>query len=180
MNYLWRGVLVVGSVAALSLAAFSLPVGEARGDSDEREVRDTLIPEGASKAWQQECASCHIAFAPAFLPKASWRAMMGNLDDHFGDNASLDPATRDEILRFLEANAADSGSSKAGRRVMRSLPPGAAPRRITETRWFVNEHDEVSRATWKRESVGSPANCAACHRQAEKGQFDEHRVSIPK
>jgi len=180
MNYLLRGVLVVGSVAALSLAAFSLPVSEARGDNDEGEGRGTLMPRVANKAWQQECASCHIGFAPGFLPKASWRKMMGNLDNHFGDNASLDPATRDEILRFLEANAADSGSSKIGSKTMRSLAPGAAPQRITETRWFVNEHDEVSRATWKRKSVGSAANCAACHKQAEKGQFDEHRVSIPK
>ena len=40
--------------------------------------------------------------------------------------------------------------------------------------------DAVPRATWARKSVGSAANCAACHRQAEKGVFDEDTVRIPK
>jgi nitrate/TMAO reductase-like tetraheme cytochrome c subunit len=60
------------------------------------------------------------------------------------------------------------------------MGPKEAPLRITETRWFVKKHDEVPRTTWTRKSVGSAANCAACHRQAEKGLFDEDTVSIPK
>jgi len=40
--------------------------------------------------------------------------VMGGLDQHFGENASLDPATQADILKFLEANAADAGPSKMG------------------------------------------------------------------
>jgi hypothetical protein len=105
---------------------------------------------------------------------------MGGLDQHFGENASLDPATRADILKFLEANAADTGSSQMGRRVMQQMGPKDAPLRITETRWFVGKHDEVPRATWSRKSVGSAANCAACHQRAEQGAFDDDSVRIPK
>ena len=175
MNYLLRGIGVVAAVGALSLLAFSLPSGDAHGDGG-----GNTLPRVTNKNWQQECASCHIAYSPAFLPKASWRRLMGGLDQHFGENASLDPATQADILRFLEANAADTGTSRIGSRVMQSMGSKEAPLRITETRWFVRKHDEVSQATWSRKSIGSAANCAACHRQAEQGVFDEDTVRIPK
>ena len=175
MNYLLRGVGVVAAVGVVSLLAFSLPSGEAHGDGG-----GNVLPRVANKNWQQECASCHIAYAPSLLPKASWRRLMGGLDQHFGENASIDPATQADILRFLEANAADSGTSRMGSRVMQGMSPNDAPLRITDTRWFVRKHDEVSRTTWSRKSIGSAANCAACHRQAEQGVFDEDTVRIPK
>ena len=177
MNYILRGFGVLAAVGAISLLAFSLPSGgEARGDSGGGDV----MPRLTHKAWQQECASCHLAYSPALLPRASWRRMMGGLEQHFGENASLDPASQADILRFLEANAADSGRSRIGDKVMQRMGANEAPLRITETRWFVKKHDEVPRATWARKSVGSAANCAACHRQAEKGVFDEDTVRIPK
>ena len=175
MNVLMRGIGVLAAVGAISVLAFSLPANEARGDGG-----DDLMPRLANKAWQQECASCHLAYPPALLPKASWQRLMGGLDRHFGENASLDPATRADILHFLEAHAADSGSSRAGSKVMQRMDAKAAPLRITETAWFVRKHDEVPRTAWTRKSVGSAANCAACHRQAEQGTFDDDTVRIPK
>lgn len=177
MNYVLRGIGVLATVGTLSLLAFSLPSGgEARGDGGG----DDLMPRLTHKNWQQECASCHLAYSPALLPRASWQRVMGGLEQHFGENASLDPATQADILRFLEANAADSGRSRIGDKVMQRMNTKTAPLRITETRWFVKQHDEVPRATWARASVGAAANCAACHRQAEKGIFDEDTVRIPK
>jgi len=176
MNYLLRGIGVLATVGTLSMLAFSLPSGgEARGDGG-----DDPMPRLTHKAWQQECASCHLAYSPALLPRTSWQRLMGGLDRHFGENASLDPATQADILRFLEANAADSGRSRMGDKVMQRMGTKEAPLRITETTWFVRKHDEVPRAAWTRKSVGPAANCAACHRQAEKGRFDEHDVRIPK
>lgn len=177
MNYLLRGIGVLAAVGTLSLLAFSLPSGgEARGDDGD----DDLRPRLGNTNWQQECGSCHLAYPPSLLPRASWQRMMSGLDSHFGENAGLDPATQADILRFLEANAADSGSSRMGDKVMRRMDTKTAPLRITETAWFVRKHDEVPRATWSRKSVGSAANCAACHRQAERGQFDDDSVRIPK
>ena len=176
MNYVLRGIGVLAVTGTLSMLAFSLPSGEAHGDGGGND----LMPRLTHTAWQQECASCHLAYSPALLPRASWQRMMGGLDQHFGENASLDPATQADILRFLEANAADSGGSRIGSKVMQRLGTSKAPLRITETGWFVRKHDEVPRATWSRKAIGSAANCAACHRQAEKGHFDEHDIRIPK
>ncbi|KVW96225.1 diheme cytochrome c [Thiobacillus denitrificans] len=176
MNYLLRGIGVLATVGTISMLAFSLPSGgEARGDGGG----DTL-PRLTHKNWQQECASCHLAYPPSMLPQASWRRVMGGLEQHFGENASLDPATQADILQFLEAHAADAGNSRMGNKVMQRMGANEAPLRITETRWFVRKHDEVPRATWSRKSVGSAANCAACHRQAEQGVFNEHDIRIPK
>jgi hypothetical protein len=175
MNTLLRGIGVLAVVGTVSLLAFSLPSGQAHGDGG-----DNVLPRLTHKNWQQECASCHLAYAPSFLPKASWQRVMDGLEQHFGENASLDPATQADILRFLEANAADSGNSRMGNKIMQRMGANEAPLRISETRWFVKKHDEVPRATWSRKAIGSAANCAACHRQAEQGIFNEHDVRIPK
>jgi cytochrome c553 len=170
MNYLLRGIGVLAATGTAVVLGFSLSAGAAHGDGGEN-----MLPRLSHKAWQQECASCHVAYPPSLLPKASWRRMMSGLDKHFGENASLDPATQADILKFLEANAANSGN-----KVPRRMAANEAPLRITETRWFVHEHDEVPRATWSRKSVGSAANCAACHRQAEQGNYNEDAIRIPK
>lgn len=170
MNYLLRGIGVLAATGTAVVLGFSLSAGAAHGDGGEN-----MLPRLSNKAWQQECASCHVAYPPGLLPKASWRRMMSGLDKHFGEDASLDPATQADILKFLEANAANSGS-----KVLRHMAANEAPLRITETRWFMHEHDEVPRATWARKSVGSAANCAACHRQAEQGNYNEDAIRIPK
>lgn len=131
-------------------------------------------------AWREECGSCHIAYHPAFLPERSWRRMMADLDNHFSENAGLDAATAQQIADFLAANAADRGGSKRGRKVAASIPNAKTPLRISETPWFVRKHDEVRADVWQRKSVGSAANCVACHPAADKGRFDEHDIRVPR
>jgi hypothetical protein len=52
--------------------------------------------------------------------------------------------------------------------------------RITRSAWFLHEHDELPPTVWQGPSVKSAANCAACHPQADQGDFNEHRVRIPR
>lgn len=177
MGYGVRGFLVVGGVTMASLLIFGLGSGPAYGEregahgTEQREgKRSSRLPAQVNAAWQQECGSCHVAYPPGLLPQASWSRIMAGLDKHFGENAGLPPQTAAEIGAFLATNAADAGR-----------PAGAAaPLRISETDWFRREHREIGAAVWKRAAVGSPANCAACHREAEKGNFNEHGVKIPK
>jgi len=116
-----------------------------------------------------ECGSCHIAYPPQLLSASAWRALMSGLDRHFGTDASLDPQTAATITTFLEQNAGRKRSLSA-----------SSTLRISETRWFVHEHDEVPGSVWKSPKVKSPSNCAACHSNAEQGDFNEHNVHIPK
>ena len=120
--------------------------------------------------WKAECGSCHFAYPANMLPAASWRTMMGGLDKHFGSDASLDAATSTEILAFLEKNASQRKPDSAQKPQLR----------ITETPQFIRKHDEVSSRTWKNPQVKSAANCAACHTQAESGDFSERNIRIPK
>ena len=120
--------------------------------------------------WKTECGACHFAYPPQLLPAASWRTMMTQLDKHFGADASLDPKTTAEIRAFLEANAG---------RVQREAV-GKPPLRITESRWFQHEHDEVPARYWKSPAVKSAANCTACHTQAERGDYSERNVHLPR
>ncbi len=117
-----------------------------------------------------ECGSCHLAFAPNLLPKASWQRVMNGLDKHYGSDASLDPATQKQIDTWLQTYG---GQGKRAR----EEPPQD---RITRSAWFERKHREVSAATFKRASIKSPANCSACHREAAQGDFEEDRVRIPK
>ncbi|OYY63269.1 MAG: cytochrome C [Burkholderiales bacterium 28-67-8] len=148
-------VAVMGATAALSAA-------HAEG---RRIAAVSPLPQ-----YQQECAACHIAYPPGLLPAASWQRVMNNLSHHYGTDASVDAATLKELSAWLASHA---GTGKRA---------GVAPPddRITRSAWFVRQHDEVPAAAWKRESVKSASNCAACHAQADQGDFDEDRVRIPR
>ncbi len=124
---------------------------------------------GAPAAFNTECTSCHIGYAPGLAGEANWRGIMGGLDKHFGVDASIDEKSRQTISAWLLSHAA-KGSRYAS----------ASPEfRISTSRWFVRQHDEVSSKVWRRASVKSPSNCGACHGGADKGDFDEDRVRIP-
>jgi hypothetical protein len=147
--------------ALLSVALLAPPLARAGGGRPAV----PLLP-----AYQQECASCHLAYPPGALPAASWQRLMSDLPHHFGTDASLDPATVQQISGWLAANA---GSWK---RVA-----GAPPEdRISRSDWFIRKHREVAPTTWRLPAVKSPANCVACHGGAEQGDFDEDRVRIPR
>jgi len=122
---------------------------------------------------QQECGSCHLAFPPSMLPTASWQRMMGDLANHFGDDASLDADTAARITRHLVANAGDGGGARYAGKLLRGVSQSGAPLRITELPKWVREHDEVPRREWASKEVGSKANCPACHVDADKGYFED-------
>lgn len=122
-----------------------------------------------NKRWQAECGSCHVAYPPKLLPAASWKRLMSQLEQHFGTDASIDPAAATEIGEYLERYSA------SGRRVQGA----AGSLRVTDTAWFLREHRDVPPAAWSHPSVKSAANCAACHTSAERGEFRERNVRLP-
>lgn len=162
MQHSWKSDAASLLVGAIVTASFG---GIAAAAGDSQAVRLPVLP-----AYQQECAACHVPYAPGLLPASSWQRLMGNLPRHFGTDASLDAATHQSVAAWILANA---GTYKR----VREEPPQD---RITRSAWFIRKHDEVPAATWKVTAVKSPANCAACHPQAEKGNFNERDVRIPR
>lgn len=159
-------------VSALCVVIFS-SVATAHGDSNE------LAGGAKNSAYLKECGACHLAYQPQFLPKRSWEKIMATLDSHFGDSAALDDALKSEILGYLVKNSADASSSKISRKMLASLG-SETPLRISDTPYFKRKHREVRADVFKRKSIGSPANCTACHLSADRGDYNEHKVKIPR
>ncbi|MDP2416387.1 MAG: diheme cytochrome c [Hydrogenophaga sp.] len=152
---------------ACGLLALAAPLA-AHADSQNLQPRNEL------KVYTEECGSCHLAYPPALLPAASWKRMMGTLDNHYGDDASLDAATVQQISTWLQTHA---GTYKKVRRDPTPPPDD----RITRSAWFEREHRDVDTPkVWKHASVKSAANCMACHSTADKGNFDESSLRFPK
>ena len=155
MNVLPSIVLIALTIAASAARADRLPVLK-------------------NAAYQEECASCHMAYPPQMLDAASWRAVMNGLPRHFGSDASLDEQRRLAITDFLVQNA---GGRKTGITVDNQGKPLL---RISESAYFVRKHREIAPAVFQRPSIKSPANCTACHTGAADGNYSEHAVRIPK
>jgi hypothetical protein len=152
-------------ILALAATSALLFAPAAFADDDEGEG-------GEGRGWgpvqhaatQAECSGCHMVFPPQLLPAESWNAVMGNLKDHFGEDATVDAATAESIRGYLVANAMRSGGIDANN----------PPLRITEFRWFTQEHGKRLRAKVEADpKIGSFANCVACHKGAANGMFDD-------
>lgn len=128
------------------------------------------VSASTNDAWRTECGSCHVAYPPHLLSAQSWRTIMNGLDRHFGADASVDTGAAASIGAFLDANAARPQGKRSD--------PAAL--RITETRWFRHEHADIAAATWNSPKIRSAANCGACHGGADRGDFSERSVSVPR
>ncbi len=139
-----------------------------------------VISSVESKLYADECGSCHFAYQPGLLPAQSWQRIMTNLEDHFGENAELGEKELTSISNYLQANAAGRIRQGLPDRISASQGNNQAPLRITETRFFRHEHDEIpNRMVVDNEQVRSFSNCDACHTQAKQGSFREHEIRIP-
>lgn len=156
---------LASATLVLAVSAFALAGARAGGDHFFAPVSDATTAD--------ECGSCHLAFPPSMLPAASWKKMMGQLDQHFGEDATLDADTAALVTRYLVANAGDAGGLRFSGKLLRDIGPDAAPQRITELPRWKREHRKISAADWADPKVKSKANCQACHADAERGYFDD-------
>jgi mono/diheme cytochrome c family protein len=170
------------AAAGLMLAGWQL----SRGDDDrggelaERWGSGSRVAAADNPVYREECGSCHMAYPPGLLPARSWERIINGLDDHFGDNAELDAATKAEVTRYLTSRSADASGYRHSRRLLRTLAPESAPLRITETPYIRHEHSELpAQVVVGNPGVRSLSNCNACHTQAEQGSFSESGVRIP-
>ncbi len=169
------------TLSVLVLAAtVSLASGAAMADDDygtSRRGPDVAPVKHA--LYRDECGSCHFAYQPGLLPAQSWRKLMGSLEDHFGENAELDEATRQELLDLLVANAAENSETRRSAKILRSVGK-ESPMRITEVPYIRRKHDEIpARLIRGNPDVRSLSNCAACHTRADSGSFAEREIDIP-
>jgi cytochrome c553 len=157
-----------------------------KDDEDEGEDRHDRYTERRSVAapvdqtYKAECGSCHMVYPPGLLPTRSWVKIMGNLQQHFGENASIEKETADKIQKVLTENSADRVINRRSQKIAKSIASSDTPLRISETLYFTRQHHEVGAKIWSRKSIGSAANCVACHSRAEQGVFSEDEIRVPR
>lgn len=131
----------------------------------------------ANPTYRAECGDCHWAYHPSLLPADSWRRMMAGLDDHFGENASLKPATAAAIEAYLTTYASEAWDTAAANRFRQIAPD--QPLRITATRFWERRHRSIPKSTFADKRVGGKGNCKACHSDADTGRFDARKIILP-
>lgn len=129
----------------------------------------------AQNLYTKECGSCHIAYAPYTLPRASWEKMMSELDNHFGDDASLAEEDRVEIEKFLVANSTQEMQTFLSSRILKENMLV-----FSQSELFKRIHRNVSQKTFTSANVKSKANCQNCHQNAPDGYFQKSGLKIKK
>ncbi len=170
------GVFLLAAFATIASAS-SHEHEDEHGHHRERERRSQGRDRNsaAETTYRKECGACHVAYAPFLLPAASWQKLLRGLDQHFGQDASLEPEVRASLESWLQV--ASGGERKRSHDSSRWDAEGTG--RITDAAWFRREHRRIGPEIVRRPSVKTMSNCTACHRTAADWSFDEHAVMIP-
>ncbi|MBL4692015.1 MAG: hypothetical protein JKY92_01640 [Magnetovibrio sp.] len=129
----WVAVLVLGTVI-LGFGQVSMAT-QTNAMSD----RDIAV---------EECSSCHFFYPREMLPAFSWKKIIDNLDNHFGEDASFDKNSQAHTLTYLAAGRSTE-----------------IPLKITSTGWFKQRHGAGFKAMAGNSNI-KLSNCGECHRSS--------------
>ncbi len=163
-----RGLVVF----LLALGLFSVVWNGLSATPDTRWRQVTYI-----KAYSENCGDCHHAHHPSLRTADMWERIVRGLEDHYGEDATIGKKTEEEILAFLKANSAEFFDTEAAVRLGRARTKDL---RISSAPWWKMRHEDIPQQVLSSAEVGSPANCNACHRDAETGRFDDANIRIPE
>ncbi|MDY6832722.1 MAG: diheme cytochrome c [Thermodesulfobacteriota bacterium] len=185
--------LVIG--LAILLIWMGVPCGRAVAGSDhedghrekteshyrhkEGEHREHGLKPVDNPVYLETCGACHFAYQPELLPAASWEKILSGLNDHFGEAVALEEDVRQAVGAYLRSHSAETSSAEIAGKIMDSLE-GQIPTRITDVFFIQKKHHGIPGDVFKRASVGTFSNCAACHTTAAGGVYDEDDVRIPR
>jgi mono/diheme cytochrome c family protein len=154
--------IAVGAVAAIGCAAIASLFGIAAYGGSPEAIELAAAAVSGEQAFAKECGACHMAYPSVFLPARSWQAITDDLANHFGEDASLDPATTKAIADYLTANAADT-TPGAPAQILSGVRSTDLPLRITDMPFWRRIHGEVPASDFTLPQVKTKSNCLACH-----------------
>ncbi|MDH4944050.1 cytochrome b/b6 domain-containing protein [Sulfurimonas sp. C5] len=128
--------------------------------------------------FENECRSCHTLYPPYLLPKASWVKLMDNLENHFGDDASLEATDTVFIKDYLVNNAAEDSTKEAAFKILKSMKEKDTIA-ITKTSYWKRRHQEIDQEIFASAEVKAKSNCKACHNNIEQGLLNDKDIKIP-
>lgn len=130
-------------------------------------------------AYAKECGSCHFTYLPGMLPERSWKALLASRD-HFGETLSLDGKSREELERYLVANAADHSDYRGSEIILSWLKDSSTPLRITALPLMRQRHVVMRKLIADSNlPVKNFTNCDACHIDAQSGSFAYEHINVP-
>jgi len=166
-----RPVLTIALTAPMLIVPVALSVTTPRSHLARTPVAVAGTPYAAN------CTDCHAAYAPSLLPAKSWKKLMAGLGSHFGEDASLAPATVAKITAWLTAHSAGTVDTKPAH-VFRKVS-ALDPTRITAAPFWQKTHARIPKKTFTTPPVYSAGNCSACHQDATTGWFYPGKIEIP-
>ncbi len=128
-----------------------------------------------NEAFVNECASCHTLYPPNLMPKKSWELIMSDLENHFGDDASLDVETNKNILAFLVQNSAETSTTEASFKFLQSIKNQDIIA-LSKTTFWEKTHKNIPKEVFENKEIKSKANCKACHSDIEKGLIEDENI----
>ncbi len=178
---------LVSTLALLGGGLLTLSALPLYADDDEHEHHEHegkrakhALTMANDPSYVEECAACHFAYQPGLLPARSWQKMLGNLSDHFGENAELEVDKQQQLTTYLMENAGDVKPSGIYYELAGRLNKKATPLRISQLPGFVHEHEDIpARVLKNNPDLSSFSQCQQCHTDAKNGSYEEYKVNIP-
>lgn len=160
----WVVVLVIFGVFLLDNDNFLL--------KEKLEIKDY---KAQNSLFVKECASCHMLYAPFLLSSDKWQKMMNSLENHFGDDASIDEGDNAKIAEFLMANAADKSHTKWAVKFRKNDEIA-----ITKSPYWIKKHKKINEKVFAKNEIKSKANCLACHEKIDLGVISKSLIDKSK
>ena len=162
----------IGGAIVLLIYALSAPNNPIIAGYNEKVDYAKINP-----VFVNECGSCHTLYPPTLLAKEGWNRLMGDLSNHFGDDASLDPVDEQSIREYLLTHSAETSTQEMSLKMMQSLEKRDMIA-ITQTPFWKKRHKHISEEIFKSDKVKSRANCKACHSDVEEGRIEDSAIKI--
>ena len=128
--------------------------------------------------FESECISCHTLYPPFLLPKKSWIILMDDLENHFGDDASLDDDTKISIRDYLVKNSAENSTKESAFKFLKSIKDRDIIA-MSESSYWKKRHKNIDKEVFKRDNIKNLSNCKACHKKIENGLLNDEDIEIP-
>ena len=166
-----------GLTVLITIAVLAVPVILTLNSSRLKIKVSHRPPVTAGTVYAKNCSDCHGVYPPTLLPAESWKTLMNSLEEHFGEDASLDSDTTDQITAYLSKHGAGSVETKPSE--VFTQVSKSEPTRITSTPFWRKTHGYIAKDIFTAKPVFFKGNCFACHEDAESGWFYPGNAEIP-
>ncbi len=147
-----------------------------------RSIFPPINPEEQHRVYATDCGTCHKPYPAYLLTEKSWSRLMDGLNEHFNERITehnISTPARSSIRNYLSSHSAEHSTREAAFKMSRSIGDNA-PISTSKIAFWRETHAAIDPSVYKRPSIKSRANCAACHIDFEFGVLDDNKILIPK